>query len=137
MGNRSPRSEVEKGRGRGDASSIRRPLRALATILDHCGVATYALGMEIRPTPDQEALIRHAIEAGRLHRPEEAAEQAMALWEEQERTRAEILARVDEGEAAVARGEGITVTQESMRQLAADVKQRGRARLEAENSARR
>lgn len=61
----------------------------------------------------------------------------MALWEERERRRAEILARVDEAEASLARGEGTVITQASMRQLAADVKQRGRARLEAENSAHR
>ena len=50
--------------------------------------------MEIRPTPDQEAFIRHAIEAGRIDRPEDAAEQAMAMWEQQERARAEILAHL-------------------------------------------
>lgn len=92
--------------------------------------------MEINPTPDQASLIQQAIEAGRIHRPEDAAEQAMALWEEHERVRAEILARVDEGEASIARGEGIPITQASMRQLASEVKQRGRARLEAENAAR-
>ncbi len=53
-----------------------------------------------------------------------------------ERRRSEILSRVDEAEASLARGEGIAITQESMRQLAEDVKQRGRARLAAENAAR-
>ncbi len=55
----------------------------------------------------------------------------------EERRRAEILARVDEAEASLARGEGIVITQASMRQLAEDVKQRGRARLAAEKSAPR
>ena len=41
--------------------------------------------MKIKPTPDQEALIRAAIEAGRIHDPNEAAEQALALWAERER----------------------------------------------------
>ena len=54
-----------------------------------------------------------------------------------EHRRAEILARVDDAEASLARGEGIVITQTSMHQLAEDVKQRGRARLEAENAARR
>jgi aryl-alcohol dehydrogenase-like predicted oxidoreductase len=40
--------------------------------------------MEIRTTPDQEALIRAAIEAGRIHDPHEAGEQALALWAERE-----------------------------------------------------
>jgi hypothetical protein len=93
--------------------------------------------MEIHPTPDQQAFIRSAIEAGRIERPEDAATQAMTLWEEHERRRMEILSRVDEAEASLARGEGIAITQASMRQLASDVKQRGRDRLAAENSAGR
>lgn len=35
-----------------------------------------------------------------------------ALWEERERTRAEILAAVDDVEASLARGEGLAITQE-------------------------
>ena len=91
--------------------------------------------MEVLPTPDQQAFIRRAIESGRIARPEEAAAQAMALWEEHERRRLEILSRVDEAEASLSRGEGVIITQASMRQLAADVKQRGRDRLAAENAA--
>jgi hypothetical protein len=56
------------------------------------------------------------------------------LWEERERTRAEIVAAVDAAEVSLARGEGRTITQESMRQLADEVKQRGRARLANEHS---
>jgi putative addiction module CopG family antidote len=88
--------------------------------------------MEVRLTPDQEAFVRQAIESGRLHRPEDAVEEALRLWEERERTRAEILAAVDAAEASLDRGEGIEVTEQSMRELAEGVKQRGRARLEAE-----
>ncbi|MBZ5570861.1 MAG: hypothetical protein LAO09_03155 [Acidobacteriia bacterium] len=88
-------------------------------------------------TPDQEAFIRQAIEAGRFHRPEDAVEEALLLWEEKERTRAEILAAVDTAEASLARGEGRTITPESMRQLADEVKQRGRARIAAEPSPHR
>jgi putative addiction module CopG family antidote len=88
--------------------------------------------MEVRLTPDQEAFVRQAIESGRLHRPEDAVEGALRLWEERERTRAEILAAVDAAEASLDRGDGIEVTEQSMRELAEGVKQRGRARLEAE-----
>ncbi len=91
--------------------------------------------MEIHPTPDQQAFIRHAIEAGRIARPEDAATQAMALWEKHERRRLEILSRVDDAKASLSRGEGIAITQASMHQLASDVKQRGRSRLAAENAA--
>lgn len=59
-------------------------------------------------------------------------QEALSLWEERERTRAEILAQVDLAEASLARGEGRIITQESMRELAGEVKQRGRARLAAE-----
>jgi len=93
--------------------------------------------MEVRLTPDQEAFIRQAIETGRFHRPEDAVEEALSLWEERERTRAEILAAVETAEASLARGEGRTITQESMQQLADEVKQRGRARLAAEPSSHR
>ena len=92
--------------------------------------------MEIRPTADQEAFIRDAIATGKIGRPEDAAEQAMALWEERERRRAEILARVAEAEAALDRGEGTEITAKSMNALAEGVKRRGRTRLEAENAAR-
>jgi putative addiction module CopG family antidote len=93
--------------------------------------------MEVHLTPDQEAFVRQAIESGRLNRPEDAVEGALRLWEERERTRAEILAAVDAAEASLDRGEGIEVTEQSMRELAEGVKQRGRARLEAERAARR
>jgi hypothetical protein len=49
--------------------------------------------------------------------------------EERERTRAEILAAVDKAEASLARGEGRIVTEQSMHDLAGEVKRRGRARL--------
>lgn len=42
------------------------------------------------------------------------------------------LSRADEAEASLARGEGIVITQTATRQIAVEVKQRGRARLAAE-----
>jgi hypothetical protein len=50
---------------------------------------------------------------------------------ERERARTEILVAVDAAEAALARGEGRVITQDSMRNLAAEVKQRGRANFAA------
>lgn len=88
--------------------------------------------MDVQLTPDQEAFIRQAIETGRLQRKEDALREAMSLWEERERRRLEILTAVDQAEASVARGETRAVTQESMLELAEDVKRRGRARLAAE-----
>ncbi len=63
--------------------------------------------MEAHLTPEQKALVRLAIE------------------------RAEILAAVDQAEASLACGKGRVITQESMRQLAEEVKQRGRTHFAA------
>jgi putative addiction module CopG family antidote len=93
--------------------------------------------MEVHLTPDQEAFVRQAIETGRLHRKEEAVQEAMSLWEERERRRLEILAAVDQAEASLARGEGRRITtHEEVTQLAADIKRRGIARLAAEQNPR-
>jgi Arc/MetJ-type ribon-helix-helix transcriptional regulator len=89
--------------------------------------------MEVQLTPDQKAFVRQAIESGRLQREEDAVREALALWEGRERARAEILAAVDAAELSLARGEGRTITQQSMRDLAGDIKQRGRNRLSAEH----
>lgn len=104
--------------------------------LDTPVLASYAWGMEVHLTPDQEAFVRQAIESGRIHRAEDAVQEALSLWEERERKRAEFLATLDEAEASLARGEGRVITQESMRELAEEVKERGRTRLAAEQSRR-
>jgi Arc/MetJ-type ribon-helix-helix transcriptional regulator len=88
--------------------------------------------MEMPFTPDQQAFVRDAIASGRLHSPEDAAREALSLWERRERARAHILAAVDEAEASLARGGGRIITEQSMRDLAEEIQQRGRARLEAE-----
>ena len=62
----------------------------------------------------------------------EIVQEALALWEERERGRVEFLATLDEARASLARGEGRAITPESMRELAAEVRDRGRARLIAE-----
>ena len=90
--------------------------------------------MEVQLTPDQKAFVRQAIESGRLRREEDSLKEALSLWEERERTRAEILAAVDDAEASLARGEGRIVTQESMRELAESIEQRGRTRLAADQN---
>jgi len=88
--------------------------------------------MEVQFTPEQKVFVRQAIETGRLHSEEEAIREALSLWEERERTRTEILAAVDVAEASLDRGATRVITEQSMRDLAAEVKQRGRAKLAAE-----
>lgn len=90
--------------------------------------------MKVELTPDQRAFVQRAIESGRFRREEEAVQEALALWEERERRRLEILAALDEAEASLARGEGREITEESMKALAEEIKQRGRRRLTAERA---
>jgi Arc/MetJ-type ribon-helix-helix transcriptional regulator len=90
--------------------------------------------MDVQLSADQKAFFSMAVKTGRLSREEDAVEEALLLWEERERTRAEILALVDSAEASLSRGQGRVITQESMRELADGVKQRGRALLAAEQA---
>jgi len=93
--------------------------------------------MEVQLTPDQQALVRQAIESGRLHSEGAAVQEALSLWEDRERARAELIASLDEAEASIDRGEGRIVTRESMRELAAEVKRDVRARLAADTASAR
>jgi Arc/MetJ-type ribon-helix-helix transcriptional regulator len=88
--------------------------------------------MEVQLTSDQLAFARRAVEAGRLKSEEGAVDEALLLWEQRERRRVELQATIDESRAALARGEGRAITEESMRALSAEVRERGRARLIAE-----
>lgn len=88
--------------------------------------------MDVELTTDQRAFVQMAIESGRVSGEEEAVQQALALWEERERRRLEILTMLDEADASLARGEGIEITEASMKQLAADIKERVRRRAAAE-----
>ena len=91
--------------------------------------------MNVDLTPDQREMVQRAIESGRFSHEEEAVREALALLEERERRRLEILASLDEAEASLARGEGRPITDESMKALAEDIKQRGRKRLATEPTA--
>jgi len=51
--------------------------------------------MEVQLTSDQKAFAHRAIESGRLRTEQEAVEEALALWEERERQRAEFLLKLD------------------------------------------
>jgi len=83
--------------------------------------------MEVNLTPEQEAFVRNAIQTGRFAKPEDAVTEAMRLWEDRERNRAEIIAAVDAADASLQRGEGYSANNyESSQQLADDIKRRGR-----------
>jgi putative addiction module CopG family antidote len=91
--------------------------------------------MNVELSPDQRAFVQKAIESGRFTREEQAIEEALALWEERERRRLEIVAMIDEAEASLSRGEGRTFTKESTPALGEEIKQRLRRRIAAEQSA--
>ncbi|HLH18506.1 MAG TPA: type II toxin-antitoxin system ParD family antitoxin [Bryobacteraceae bacterium] len=93
--------------------------------------------MDVELTPDQKAFAQRAIQTGRLHSEEDVMREALALWEERERQRVEFLLTLDETRSSLARGEGRVITEAAMRELAAQVKERGRARLLAELTAPR
>ena len=87
------------------------------------------MNIRVTLTPDQEAFVRHGIGSGRIESAEDAVRQALEMWEDRERTRASILSSVDRAEDSVARGMGRSLTSETTRKLADDVKRRGRARF--------
>ena len=91
--------------------------------------------MDVQFTADQRAFVSEAIRQGRLRSEQDAVQEALALWEERERRRVAFLATLDDARASLARGEGRVITQESMRELASEVRERGRARLIAELTA--
>ena len=67
----------------------------------------YRERMNVDLTPDQRALVKRAIESGRFSHEEEAVQEALALWEERERRRAEILAALDEADAVLVVGSSL------------------------------
>lgn len=90
--------------------------------------------MNVDLTPDQRAFVRRAIELGRFSHEEEAVQEALALWEERERRRLEILAALDEAEASVLKGEGRPINEASMKELSDEAKQRLRRRIAVASS---
>jgi Arc/MetJ-type ribon-helix-helix transcriptional regulator len=88
--------------------------------------------MDVQLTPDQKAFARRAIASGRLQSEEDAVQEALALWVERERQRTEFLLVLEGARTSLAGGNGRVVTEESMRELSDEVKERGRARLLAD-----
>ncbi len=107
----------------------------IQSVLDRPAETPYVGRMQIDLTPEQQDFVRQAVESGRFARAEDAVQAALTLWVERERRRDEILATVDAARATIALGEGIDITEDSMRALAEDVKQRGRARAAGNNNA--
>ena len=88
--------------------------------------------MDVEFSADQQAFVQRAIESGRLKSGEDAVREALALWEERERKRAEFLLSIEDARASLSRGEGRDLSADSVRELAMEVKERGKAQLLAE-----
>ena len=67
-------------------------------------VLTTLRAVEIQLTPRQKAFVRQAIESGRLRHEEDAVREALALWEQRECARVELLVAFDETEADLEAG---------------------------------
>jgi Arc/MetJ-type ribon-helix-helix transcriptional regulator len=83
-------------------------------------------------TPDQAAFVERAIETGRLQRAEDAVREALLLWEERERARVLLTAAFDEAEADMEAGHYTDYTDETLPQLAAELKREARASRESQ-----
>jgi Arc/MetJ-type ribon-helix-helix transcriptional regulator len=90
--------------------------------------------MEIRLTPDQEEFIREAVASGRLHSAEEAAEQALSMWEERERSRMEILAAIEMAEFDLKHGYYQDYSEETLTDLAEELKREARTPAGSSNA---
>lgn len=113
-------------------SKLRRKGGQDAGVIDIGPCKSYANLMDVNLSDDQRAFVRQAIAAGRFDREEDAVREALALWEERERVRAELLTAIHSADVSLAQGGGRPISEASMRELASEVKRRGRARLERE-----
>lgn len=91
--------------------------------------------MSIHLRPNQETELRHYAQAmGRD--PDKLVAEAVARFLEQQSRRAELVAELDEAEAEFERGEFTECDAAGLRDLAEDVKRRGRGRLAAQDATR-
>jgi Arc/MetJ-type ribon-helix-helix transcriptional regulator len=62
--------------------------------------------MDYDLTPEQHSFIRDAIGSGRIEWEEDAVREALALWEDRDRRRAELLATLDDAMASLTAAKG-------------------------------
>jgi Arc/MetJ-type ribon-helix-helix transcriptional regulator len=84
------------------------------------------MSMEVRLTPEREAFIRQAVKSGRLRCAADAVQQALSLWERQERNRVEILAALGEAEGELETGQYGDYTDETLPLLVEQLKAEAR-----------
>jgi putative addiction module CopG family antidote len=92
--------------------------------------------MEVRLTPEQQAFVEIAVESGRYRNAEDAVRDAMTRWEEDERSRAETIAALEESAADLEAGRYRDYTDSTLSQLAQELKAEGRAYRATKKSTR-
>jgi putative addiction module CopG family antidote len=128
---------IERKSGSWAAALQNVPPLSLSALDRLSGLLLGLANMEVDLTAEQKEFIQLAIASGRLRHAEDAIREALSLWEERERARAEILAAVDAAEDSIARGEGRELTPDSVHELSSKIKERGRLRIETEQKSPR
>jgi putative addiction module CopG family antidote len=88
--------------------------------------------MQIELTPAQNSFVELGIQEGRFQSRDEAVRQALALWENRERARLELLSSLDAAERALDAGEGEDYSSENLDALVDSVRKRGNAKLDGD-----
>ena len=83
--------------------------------------------MNVSLTPELERLVNEKVESGLYQTASEVVREALRLLKERDHTREQLRGDVQVGFDALARGEGRTYDKASGRQLAEQIKSRGRA----------
>lgn len=83
--------------------------------------------MNVSLTPELERLVNEKVESGLYQTASEVVREALRLLKERDHAREHLRADVHAGFDALARGEGRTYDKVSARQLAEQIKSRGRA----------
>ena len=90
--------------------------------------------MQVDLTVEQETFIQQAIASGRYRTAEDAVLDAMARWEESERAHLELVTALDEAESDLTAGRYSDYTNETLLDLAAELKSEARQSHPGERS---
>jgi putative addiction module CopG family antidote len=85
--------------------------------------------MQIDLTPEQRSFIEYGIEQGRYQNEEEAVREALALWVDRERARAELLAAIDAGDNSPEGEDIVLSSEEDVAEFVNGIRERTRAKL--------
>ena len=109
-----------------------RPIgRGLCVLVDAEMAESQASVMEIDLTPEQKSFVHLGIEQGRFKDSADAVNHAMELWVERERSRLELLAAIDAGDASLEQDDIVLDSDEDLAEFMKGIEERGRARLAA------